>query len=127
MTNAHEIIITTQEDPKPRVVDFSELYTLREDISSMMYLWDTNCYYVDVVNRTFIINGGRKIKFETFRDSRILYRRRNQVHVTMDAPGSNGKKHDIHWLLGIEDKGTGDMVFVEVTENGHDFAWQNKL
>jgi len=126
MNDPHEIIITTIENPsQPRVVQFSDLYSLRNDIKSMMYLWNTNCYYVDVVDRTFIINGGRKVKLD-FGECKILYRRRSQLKLAVNTGDSTERK--TLWLLGIEEKGgTNQMTFLIVSDDGRVWRWANKL
>lgn len=123
----HEIIITTQEDSnQPRVVEFLDLYDLRNDITTMMYLWNANSYFVDVVNRTFIINGGRKLKFGDMGPCRILYRRRNQQrYATNDL--SKASEKVVLWLLGLEEIGTKRRLLLIVSEDGVAWRWANKL
>lgn len=127
MNDPHEIIITTRKDSsKPRVVQFSELYALRHDITSMMYLWNTSCYYVDVVHQTFTVNGGRKIVFGDFKRCKILYRRRNQVSYALNSD-NNGPEKKLNWLLGLEEIGTKRMVLLIISEDGRFWQWANKL
>lgn len=123
----HEIIITTRENSsKPRVVRFSDLFSLRDDIRSMMYLWNTNNYYVDVINRIFIINGGRKLGFTDLGPCRVLYRRRNQRTFTLNN-GNSGPEKTTLWLIGLEEIGTERKLFLIISEDGHNWSWKNKL
>lgn len=123
----HEIIITTRENSsKPRVVRFSDLFSLRDDIRSMMYLWNTNNYYVDVIDRIFIINGGRKLGFTDFGPCRVLYRRRNQRTFALNNVNSEPEKTTL-WLMGLEEIGTERKLFLIISEDGHNWSWENKL
>lgn len=127
MNNSHEIIINTRKDSNhPRVVQFSDLFDLRNDISTMLYLWTTNSYYIDVVSRTFIINGGRKIIFSDYKDCKILYRRRNQISYAVDGKEKPLDKK-INWILGIEEIETKRMVLLIISEDGQFWEWANKL
>jgi len=130
MDNPHEIIITTRKNPIARKVDFSELYTIKDDITTMMYLWNTNSYYVDVLCQIFIINGGRKMQFNLSNPCRVLYRKRNQITYKMDSlEGSTG---DHNWLLGIEeipllnDKNTKKVLLI-IESDGRFWQWANNL
>jgi len=126
MSDPHEIIITTRENPnQPRVVQFSDLFSIRDDIKSMMYLWNANCYYVDVVDQVFIINGGRKIKIEAYDNCKVMYRRRNAISYTVNS--NNGPKKKVNWLLGLEEIKTEKMVFLQISEDGCFWSWENKL
>ncbi len=126
MNDAHEIIITTLEDSStPRVVQFRDLFALREQIKTMMYIWNTNCYYVDVVSQTFIINGGRKIQFSKFESCKVLYRRRTQISYTTESDGK--PETTLTWLIGLEEIGTKRMVLLIVSDNGVVWQWANKL
>ena len=128
MNDPHEIIITIRKDSKStRVVQFSDLYALRTEIEKMIYLWNTNCYYVDVVNRTFIINGGRKMQIEKMGECKILYRRRTQFEKGIDSDDSEPKNKKINWILGIEEIETKKVVFVQISEDGKNWSWEDKL
>jgi hypothetical protein len=126
MHDPHEVIITSKDSSKPRVAQFSELFALRNDITSMMYLWNTSCYYVDVVRQTFIINGGRKIVFGDFKACKILYRRRNQISYALNSDNNDPKKK-LNWLLGLEEIGTKRKVLLIISEDGCFWEWANKL
>ena len=125
--NPHEIIVTTREDSnQPRVVQFLDLYALRDDITSMMYLWDTNCYYVNVGSRTFIINGGRKLSFGSLGPCRILYRRRNRRTFAIDGKDGGPEKTTL-WLLGLEERAGEKKIILIISEDGMAWQWANKL
>jgi len=120
-----EIIITTGENPDPQLVQFSDLYDLRESITSIMYLWNTNCYYVDVTHQTFIINGGRKLHFE-MGPCRVCYRRRNQHKYAMNDLKGKPEKTQIH-IVGLEKIGTEKRLILMISEDGQEWRWANKL
>lgn len=119
-----EIMVTLKDDLISRVVQFSELYAMRERIGSLMLLWNTNSYYVDSVSKTFIINGGRRTKFNEMEDCKILYRRRTKAEMAMNSEERN---RIITWLIGIESKVSGSVVFIEIDDNGIDWKWNTKL
>jgi hypothetical protein len=122
--NPMEIIVTLRDDPSPRVIPFSDLYALRENISSMMLLWDTSSYFIDCVSKTFIINGGRKIAFNHVGEGMILYRRRtrSELSTTGEPP-----KRMVIYILGFEIKSSNFLAFIEVSEDGNAWKWETKL
>jgi len=124
MSNPMEIMVTLKDDLTSRLVQFSELYAMRERIGSLMLLWNTNSYYVDSVSRTFIINGGRRTKFNEMEDCRILYRRRTKAEVAMNSEERN---RIVTWLIGIESRSTGSVVFIEIGDDGVEWKWNTKL
>ncbi|MHA2426512.1 MAG: hypothetical protein ACXADB_00530 [Candidatus Hermodarchaeia archaeon] len=127
MSDPHEIIVTIKDDPnQPRVVSFSDLFAIRDDITTMTHLWNTNCYYVNVLQKSFMINGGRRIRFNSpFGDCALLYRRRTRKTIALDG---NGKPiTEIAWIMGIEDKETKEMAFLIISEDGRNWEWRNKL
>jgi hypothetical protein len=125
MNDQHEIIVTLREDlTKPRVVQFSELYAIRDDMITMMCLWNTNCYYVDAESKTFIINGGRKITMDTMKNPKVIYRRRNQFEKGLNSEVAENKK--VNWFMGLEDE-DGTMVLLQISETGREWSWANKL
>jgi len=127
MDDPHEIIVTLQDQPtEPCVVQFSELFDLRDNIVTMMHLWNSNSYYVDVKRRMFIINGGRKIVVNFPKECRLFYRRRNQFEKGMNS-NNWADNRKANWLMGLEDKETGKLVFLQIAEDGHVWAWADKL
>ena len=132
MTDQQEIIITTSKFPdEPRGVDFGELYDLHrsEDIITMMLLWNHNSYYVNSQERTFIVNGGRKMVLEQLGECKFLYRRRTQFEVGMnnlkDVSGPKDKR--VNWLIGFEEIGTAVMVLLQISEDGLHWMWADSL
>ncbi len=120
-----EIIITTRENPDPQIVQFFDLYDLRESITSIMYLWNTNCYYVNVTEQTFIINGGRKLHFE-MGPCWVCYRRRNQHKYAMNDLNGEPTRLQIH-IIGLEKIGTDKKLLLMISENGQIWRWADKL
>ena len=125
MSDPMEIVVSIKGNPNPKTVEFSELYALRDSIGSIMVFWNTNSYYVDSVSKTFIINGGRKVRFNEMEDCRILYRRRTRAEMAVNS--GEEKSREVIWIFGIESMATGSTVFVEVSEDGKNWQWNTKL
>lgn len=120
-----EILVTVQDDPNPRKVEFSDLFPLRESLQSVMFLFNTNSYYVDALSKTFIINGGRRICFKELGECEILYRKRNRAEVSLT--GDQKGSPMTFYLIGLREKETGRVVFTMVTEDGASWEWGNTL
>jgi hypothetical protein len=129
MNDLHEIIVTTKNEPsKQRIVQFSDLYSIRNDIKSIMFLWNTNCYYINVSTGVFIVNGGRRIQFPGSGDYILIYRRRNIQTYDLQPTDENVKSRlQIRWILGIEDKDTKSMLLLVISSDGSSWQWANKL
>lgn len=131
MDNPQEIIITTRENPDtPKNVKFEELYILNqmEQIITMMLLWNHNSYYVNAGEKTFIINGGRKMSLAQLGDCKFIYRRRNQFQIGMNTDVDEGpKKKLVNWLIGLDEIGTETMVLLQISEDGDHWMWADKL
>ena len=125
MSDPMEIVVSIKGNPCPRTVEFSELYALRDSLASIMVFWNSNSYYVDSVSKTFIINGGRKVRFNEMEDCRILYRRRTRAEMAVNS--GEEKSREVIWIFGIESMTTGSTVFVEVSEDGKNWQWNTKL
>jgi len=131
MNDPLEIIITTRENQTPQIVPFEALYQLHqtEVITTMMLLWNHNSYYVSVPDKTFIVNGGRKLALEQFGECEFLYRRRNQVEVGMNEPSDDGgeKTKVVNWIIGLKSVGADTMVLLQIAEDGHAWSWLDGL
>lgn len=126
MADDLEIIVATKDAPaKPRVRKFEELYPIRDDIDSLMFLWNENSYYVSPTNRLFIVNGGRRLIKDRFGTCRAICRKRNQL--TLAASGGEEQERATFWLIGLEDVDTGEVFFVKVSENGRRWGWGDML
>lgn len=125
MGNRLEIIITTRDAlSTPRAVRFEELYDLRKDIASIMFLWDTNSYYVDSLSRMFMINGGRRIVVD-MDDCEVIYRKRNSQVMSMTDGAS---RKDTAWIVGIQETTPkGKMRALKITDGGFSWQWIDSL
>ena len=120
MSNGCEILATVHGDATPKTLQFSELYDLRDSLQSIMLLWNNNSYYVDALSKTFIVNGGRRIRFAELGTCKILYRRRNRVDVSVDG-GEVGRS--VSYLIGLRETVSDRKVFVKVSEDGFSWEW----
>jgi len=122
MNDRMEILVTTR-DRESKSVPFSDLYSMRERIVSLMFLWNNNSYFIDSETSTFIVNGGRRTRFNEMLDCSIVYRRRTRREISMFGE----KPLDvITWILGIE-SATGSKVLLQVSEDGREWSWENTL
>jgi len=129
-----EWIITTSDDEGPRKVQFRELYALKDKIEQMTILWDVNSYHVNIPERYFIINGGRKLFFkDEFDEAVLFYAKRNRKTIGMNkAPVARtveGKvlSHSVTYLLGLD--GTQDgkekILLLQTSPDGKFWRWQD--
>lgn len=119
-----EIIIVTRDCPKPKKVRFEDLYGLKERIETIMFLWDTNCYYVDCKNNAFIINGGRRLAFPNLGNTCIEFRRRNTMQV---SSGVKAISRTCTWIIGIKSIDSGSMCLLEIEHSGNSWKWKTGL
>lgn len=125
MKDILEIIVSTIHSDMPKPVKFEELYGIKDDVISIIFLWNHNSYFVNVKERTFIINGGRKMNFPATGKTKLLYRKRTAetVAITGAAEGSN---RVITWLVGFEDE-VENKLFLQISEDGKHWTWANAL
>lgn len=119
-----QIIVTTTEKATPQVVEFEQLYPIKDKITSIIFLWNTNSYYVNIEDNTFMINGGRKLVFATFGEAHVLYRKRSAVSFAVGSPETSEKT--ITWIIGLENE-EGEKLFLKLQDNGKTWQWANEL
>ncbi len=128
---APEWIVTTTDQMSPIKAKFIDLFEMKPRILSMMLLWVHNSYYVNVAERTMIINGGHKFRplaMEEFDPIHILYARRNQAVYTTNGVQDGGSDKSISYLLGFEgilNKESREL-FLHISEDGSLWAWKHK-
>lgn len=127
MEDKLEILVSVDDKPNPYEVRFEELYAIKDTIKSIMFLWNAGSLYVDCVSNTFIIHGGRRIRFPEMGKTKIEYRKRSSVQMST-AGGQSGPKKDHVWLVGlrcvdIEDK----VLLVEIDKTGTQWKWVNVI
>lgn len=127
-----DIIVTTELNPEPFQVLFSDLYALKNKIKSLLFLWDYNSYYVNVEQGYFIINGGRRIQPTitlTMTDKIIEYAKRNRVDVTLDNNENiNSGEVQSSYLLGIigKDGTENKSILIHISPDGSLWGWKDK-
>lgn len=127
-----EFIVKLRTEEAPKNLPFKELFHNRPEMASMMLLWNNNSYYINVEDRYFLINGGRRIipaVLVLMKNPIVLYARRNkqEVNMNMDKPSEMGDR-TITYLLGAEGivDGISKEILLEVSENGLFWKWRNK-
>lgn len=123
-----EWIITRVDDPKPQRVEFPDLFSQKDQITSIAVLWDTNSYYVNIEEGYFIINGGRRLQptgVAMMEDRRIEYARRNSRSF---AVGQQDKSvNSSSYLVGIEGRIENEerQLLIHVSSDGRSWGWKS--
>jgi hypothetical protein len=125
MEDKLEIIISVEGKPEPYEIKFEDLYAVRDKIKSIMFLWNANSVYADCVSNTFIIHGGRRIKFPEMGQTKIEYRKRTSMQVS--ASGAHDQKRSHVWLIGLRSIDTDTVLIVEVDKTGALWEWRNVI
>lgn len=111
MENKLEVILIPEEG-QPFMVDFS--YFKDSDLSSIKtvaFIWNTNSYLVDKSNRSFLVNGGRRLRIKELEDPKL---------VILDDPE--------FYYMGLADANTPlKTVLLKITKDGSKFQWLEKL
>lgn len=113
-------IIVSVKGSTPQKVPFENLFDLKDEITSIVLLWDTNSYFLNIENGTFIINGGRRLMIPDMEGAKLLYRKRNGV--TYALTGMGKKAHKVNWIIGLE-KSPERRVFLNISGDGKTFEW----
>jgi len=119
-----EIIVSVENEPSPHEVKFEDLFAIKDQIKSIMFLWNANSIYVDCVSNTFIIHGGRRIKFPEMGKTKIEYRKRTSVQVSVSG-GSTSRSHV--WLIGLRCVDEDKVLLIEADKTGTLWEWRNVL
>ena len=116
-----EYIICTHAKPEPHSVEFSELFAQREDIKKMIMLWDSNSYLVDVILKSFLINGGRRLSLLDHFPGRatVLYARRNRQEISLNSDEKG--RASISYLLGLKGE-DGKELILHISPDGKAFS-----
>ena len=117
-----------------QVLQFEQLYELREKITELTIAWPCNTYKVNVSEKYFILNGGMKIRMkgmEDIEDAIILYTRRVRKTLHINCDGQlleGGENEEISYLLGIQGNafGTKREYLVHVSQDGMIWVWRDK-
>ena len=127
-----EIVVSMRDEPtKFSVVPFEGLAASIPNIRTMTFLWDSNSYHVNAEDRTFIINGGRKLKpegIDGWDGAQVIYRRRSRVSIDVNS----SEKKDavmVTWLVGLEGVKDGERCvrLVHVGPGGRQWRWRSGL
>ena len=124
-------LVSTEYPLKYKICSFSQLYNIRFDIKSLILLWDFNSYLINIHDKYFIINGGRKIQpnvFNEMKDFHLIYARRNRINIVLDSDKPTEKPQKFY-LFGIEGKFLDNMansILLQISEDGTQWIWRDK-
>lgn len=126
MKESPEWFITDSLEGKPKQVNFPDIFSIKSDVKSLMILWPLSSYYVNIEEKYFIIQGGKRIQpsgITEMKDVRLLYARRNRQDMTLDG---QSKVLHVSYLIGIEGELEGEtrVLFLEVSDDGRFWRWK---
>lgn len=107
-------------------VTFEYVSQNRISIASAALIWATNAYFVDVEAQTFVVNGGKKIRFEEWlvEDPILLLVRRHLREYKMND-GSQPPVETMSFFLGYEGISNGEkkMMAMFISPSGNEFRF----
>ncbi len=117
------------EDETLKKVQFNYIFPNKEHIDSITMLFDTNSYIINVRQRFFIINGGRRIQPKPVMlmdEVWPLAVKRRRKTVTLN--GEESGDESLSYLLGIEGILNGEKreVLIQISQDGSLWAWKSK-
>lgn len=121
-----EILVQVQGESAPRSVKFEDLFAIKEVVLSIVLMWTYNSYYVGVDKSTFLINGGRKLKFDRIKNPKLVYRKRTSQTISTTG-AAEGERRSMSWIVGIQEGDDGEMILLNITETGANWHWMNTL
>ncbi len=127
-----EFIVSTKDRPQPYKIEFEKIFPLKPQIKSAVLLFNFNSYLVNVKEKFFVINGGRKISikgFESCSDLKVTVVKRHRRELSLGKAESNGKgKEYVFFLLGWEGTVEGEKkeLFLNISPEGNQWFWASK-
>lgn len=123
-----EWIVWIGDDPKPVSLQFEELYPVKDQIKKAVLLWDTNSYVIDVVNKTFIVNGGRPIQppgLHSLQNAEIEYAARHTRQLSMTSDSESSER--ISFLVGVKGTIQGEerSLLLHISDDGSMWQWKD--
>ena len=115
-------LITTPDKKVIHTVPFGELRGQKDQITSATLLWRVNSYYVDVVRKRFVVNGGQHLHIDGLEGKTVFqYARRTKLEL---SHGSNngGEKRVVTYLIGITAENR--EILLEISEDGAMWRWR---
>lgn len=124
-----EWIIETEDNRSPHSVQLPEIFAQKDLVRSVVLLWDTNSYYVNVEEGYFIINGGRRLQptgVAMMEDRRICYARRNSRSFAVGQPDQ--AQDSVSYLVGVEGRIEGEerQLLLQISSDGRLWVWKDK-
>lgn len=109
---------------------FKDIFPNRDNIESIMMLWDTNSYYINVKNKYFLINGGRRVQpialleMEDLKPLAVHRHRKELSTNTMDVTGNESSL----FLVGVTGiiKDEVRDLFLYISQDGSMWSWGTK-
>ena len=119
-----EIIVQTKSLSTPRPILFEDLFDMKDELTVLLFLWNTSSYLIRTDSNSFTINGGRNMQFPHLGPSVIEYRRRTQVDVSLNNDIAT-PHHRISWIIGLQ--GVDRAMYIEIAEDGKLWKWKTSL
>ena len=112
-------IITFKDEELPKVVSFKDLYAIRNNINSALLLWDYNSYRVDIKDKYFCVNGGKKIYIQEMETPEFVYLRRNIRNIYENSTNSDT---NTFYILGMQEN--SNTLVLNISSDGSNWAWK---
>jgi len=134
LTAKEPVWIGTKYDGTIAEIPFKELLHTCDKLKQLALIWDCNSYLINIEDRYFVVNGGRRLAIrDDLRDIKLIYRRRKRAVLKMNEIGrtpDQDRKPETFYLLGISGKNGSDIpqhILLQISECGQFFIWQDKL
>lgn len=120
-----EFVIASKAKRTLEKVTFEYISQHRPEVVTAALVWNTNSYLVDVEEQVFVVNGGKKIRFDEWPidNRRLLLIQSNRQDV---KEGELQVVKVVSYMLGIEGTHEGQprMIFVHISPDGSQFEFK---
>ena len=123
-----EIVVATKGHRVLQKTSFEEASQNKREIIVASLVWNTNSYFVDIDEQVFVINGGKKIRFEEWlvNDPILVLIRRHHLRLGM-GDGEHPLK-EVSYLLGYVGIAAGAerTMLMHISPDGSEFVFKTR-
>ena len=129
MKNELSIVITLKDSETPKRIGFFDIFKCKDDIKTLIYLYDFNSYLVNIEEGFFCVNGGRRIKpcnCDKYENKKLVYAKRNSKEVNINS--GDESNINVNYLIGLQGdfEGENKTVLLQISEDGSSWVWRDK-
>lgn len=116
-----QIVVATKKERVLYLTTFEDVAITKEEVATCALIWNTNSYYIDVENQIFVVNGGKKIRFDEYQVANAILVFVRRHHVTLNGE----KKEETSYFLGYEGEGKEkhEMMAMHISPDGSEFRF----